>query len=130
MYLLALAMALLAEDLANFIGYGFGLRAFMFCPFAFLVSVEIFGKIGGIFMAVIVGSLYSRATGFRFLVNAQFASLAINLLFLMCPARKMLIFIYWVALYGFCGPCDGWMFFADAIYSFAMFCLIMKLQRL
>ncbi|MDR1458455.1 MAG: hypothetical protein LBI37_02950 [Puniceicoccales bacterium] len=127
-HFLMLFLALLVEFLANFMGYKFSLRAFVFCPFFFPIAVEIFGKFGGIFTSSLVCGLYAKAIGFSFSINGYLVSLLTNLLFLMCQSRKMLVFIYLATLYVSAGPCDGWMFFLDSIYSFAIFCLVMKLR--
>ncbi|MDR0351085.1 MAG: hypothetical protein LBH49_00310 [Puniceicoccales bacterium] len=128
-HLSMLFFALWAEILANFMGHRFGLRAFIFCPWAFQSAFEIFGKPIGILTATLVCGLYAKAIGFTFWIDHYLASLLTNLLFLMCPVRKMLVFVYMVALYLFSGPCDGWLFFLDSIYSFAIFSLVMKLEK-
>jgi hypothetical protein len=101
----------------------------VFCPFAFLIAVEIFDKFFGTLMATLIYGLYAKIIGFTFSINVYLVALFINLLFLKCTTTKMLMLMHLTALYLFSGPCDGWMFLLDSIYSFAIFCLAIKFSR-
>jgi hypothetical protein len=82
-HLWTLVLALLAEILANFVGYQFNLRAFIVLPFVFLAFFGIFRIFIGIFLSAFIGSIYSRALGFSFSIPGYLVLLVAYLMFLM-----------------------------------------------